>query len=201
VKLYRPATILVGILFVLLGGLTRLATPEHVYDQQNIKIEHGTIGQALDYTGSGSTVKVTRIKFSRTVLDSSAGDGDKPIDTNGIYVAIEWDAIRGDRKPDSIEPTLVADGGSVYEPAEGLNNSNMDFPNAGYARTGTIVFEVNPTDMKNLTLRLHSMMLFNVYNTEIQVDLGIPTEAIAQHMIDTAAPQYIVEDAVTRVAS
>lgn len=200
-KLYRPATILVGILFVLLGGLTRLATPEHVYDQQNIKVEHGTIGAALDFTGSGSTVKVTRIKFARTVLDSSAGDGDKPIDTNGIYVAIEWDTVRGDRKPDSIEPTLTADGGSVYEPAEGLDNSNMDFPNAGYARAGTIVFEVNPTDMKNLTLRLRSMMLFNVYNTEIQVDLGIPTEAIAQQMVDTAAPQYIVESSVTRVAS
>lgn len=200
-KVYRPATILVGILFVLLGGLTRLATPDHVYDEQNILVEHGTIGEALDFTGSGSTVKVTRIKFARTVLDSSASDGEKPVDTNGIYVAIEWDSIRGDRKPDSIEPTLLADGGSVYEPVEGLNNSNMDFPNAGYARTGTIVFEVNPTDLKNLTLRLRAMMLFNVYNSEIQVDLGIPTEAIAQHMVDTAAPQYIIGNAVTRVAS
>jgi hypothetical protein len=201
VKLYRPATILVGILFVLLGGLTRLATPEHVYDQQNIKVEHGTIGEALDYTGSGSTVKVTRIKFARAVLDSSASEGQKPIDTNGIYVAIEWDTVRGDRKPDGIEATLLADGGSVYQPVEGLNNSNLDFPNAGYARIGTIVFEVNPTDMKNLTLRLHSMMLFNTYNSEIQVNLGIPTEAIAQQMIDTAAPQYVVENAITRVAS
>jgi hypothetical protein len=201
VKLYRPATILVGILFVLLGGLTRLATPEHVYDQQNIKVEHGTIGEALDYTGSGSTVKVTRIKFARAVLDSSASEGQKPIDTNGIYVAIEWDTVRGDRKPDGIEATLLADGGSVYQPLEGLNNSNLDFPNAGYARIGTIVFEVNPTDMKNLTLRLHSMMLFNTYNSEIQVNLGIPTEAIAQQMIDTAAPQYVVENAITRVAS
>lgn len=200
-KLYRPATILVGILFVLLGGLTRLATPEHVYDQQNIKVEHGTIGEALDYTGSGSTVKVTRIKFARAVLDSSASEGQKPIDTNGIYVAIEWDTVRGDRKPDGIEATLLADGGSVYQPLEGLNNSNLDFPNAGYARIGTIVFEVNPTDMKNLTLRLHSMMLFNTYNSEIQVNLGIPTEAIAQQMIDTAAPQYVVENAITRVAS
>lgn len=200
-KLYRPATILVGILFVLLGGLTRLATPEHVYDQQNIKVEHGTIGEALDYTGSGSTVKVTRIKFARAVLDSSASEGQKPIDTNGIYVAIEWDTVRGDRKPDGIEATLLADGGSVYQPVEGLNNSNLDFPNAGYARIGTIVFEVNPTDMKNLTLRLHSMMLFNTYNSEIQVNLGIPTEAIAQQMIDTAAPQYVVENAITRVAS
>jgi hypothetical protein len=201
VKLYRPATILVGILFVLLGGLTRLATPDHVYDQQNIKVEHGTIGEALDYTGSGSTVKVTRIKFARAVLDSSASEGQKPIDTNGIYVAIEWDTVRGDRKPDGIEATLLADGGSVYQPVEGLNNSNLDFPNAGYARIGTIVFEVNPTDMKNLTLRLHSMMLFNTYNSEIQVNLGIPTEAIAQQMIDTAAPQYVVENAITRVAS
>ena len=29
-KLYRPATVLVGVLFVLLGGLTRLADPDQV---------------------------------------------------------------------------------------------------------------------------------------------------------------------------
>ncbi|WP_329004586.1 hypothetical protein OHA18_14480 [Kribbella sp. NBC_00709] len=200
-KLYRPATILVGVLFVLIGGLTRLATPDNVYDEQNIKVLHGTIGEPLDYEGTGSTVKVTRIKFARSVLDSSGSDDEKPLETNGIYVAIEWDAIRGDRKPDLMDATLLADSGSVYLPVDGMSHSGLDFPNAGYARTGAVVFEINPADMKGLTLKLSPSMLFNVYNSEIQVDLGIPTEAIAQQMVDGAAAQYIVEDAVTRVAS
>ncbi|HET6989517.1 MAG TPA: hypothetical protein VFI00_23005 [Kribbella sp.] len=200
-KLYRPATVLVGVLFVLLGGVTRLATPDQVYDEQNMKVVRGTIGEPLDYTGSGSTVKVTRIKFAQSVLDSDATDEDKPLETNGVYVAVEWDAVRGVRKPDNIKATLEADGGSVYEPMEGVSNSSLDFPDAGFARTGTMVFEVNPSDLKNLTLRLTPTMVFNVYNSEIQVDLGIPTEAIAQQMVDGAAPQYVVENPVTRVAA
>jgi hypothetical protein len=201
VKLYRPATILVGVLFVLIGGLTRLATPDQVYDEQNLKVVKGTIGEPLDYEGTGSTVKVTRIKFARSVLDSSDSDGKKPLETNGIYLAVEWDAVRGDRKPDLTNPTLQADGGSVYMPVEGLSHSGLDFPDAGYAKTGTVVFEINPADMKGLTLKLRPTMLFNVYNSVIAVDLGIPTEAIAQQMVDGAVAQYIVEDSVTRVAS
>jgi len=118
-----------------------------------------------------------------------------------VYVAVEWDAVRGVKKPDDIKATLEADGGSVYEPTEGLSNSRLDFPDAGFARTGTMVFEVNPSDLKNLTLKLTPTMIFNVYNSEIQVDLGIPTEAIAQQMVDGAVPQYVVENPVTRVAS
>ncbi|GAA2833475.1 hypothetical protein [Kribbella solani] len=200
-KLYRPATILVGVVFVLVGGLTRLATPDQVYDEQNIKVVSGTIGQALDYAGSGSTVKVTRIKFARSVLDSTASDDDKPLETNGIYLAIEWDAVRGVPKPDGITPTLMSDGGSVYVPVQGVSSSGMDFPDAGFAKSGTLVFEVNPADMKGLTLKLRSLMIFNVYNSSIQVDLGIPTEAVAQQMVDTAAPEYVVEKSVTRVES
>jgi hypothetical protein len=202
VKLYRPATILVGVLFVLLGGLTRLATPDQVYDEENIKVVHGTIGQPLDYTGSGSTVEVTRIAFAQSVLDDDANDDDKPLDTNGVYVAIEWDAVRGPKKPDIVTATLEADGGSVYQPVtSGINNSNLDFPDAGFGRTGAIVFEVNPSDLKNLTLRLRPTMLFNVYNSEIEVDLGIPTEKIAQQLLDKAVAQYVVPSPANRVAS
>lgn len=200
-KVYRPATILVGVLFVLLGGLTRLATPDQVYDEQNIKIVHGTIGEPLDYTGSGSTVEVTRIAFARSVLDSGASDDDKPLETNGVYVAVEWDTVRGVQKPDNIIPTLTADGSTVYTPIEGVTSSSFAFPDAGFARTGAMVFEVNPSDLKDLTLKLRPMMLFNVYNTNVEVDLGIPTEEIAQRMVDGAAKQYVVPRPVTRVAS
>lgn len=200
-KLYRPATIVVGVLFVLLGGLTRLATPDHVYEKQNMEVVSGTIGEALDYAGSGSTIKITRIKFAQSVIKADASDDDKPIETNGVYVALEWDSVRGTKEPDNIGATLVADGGSVYKPMAGFTDSSLDFADAGFARTGAIVFEVNPADVKDLTLVLEPMMLFNVLGSEIRVDLGIPTEAIAQKLIDGAAPQYVVPDPVTRVES
>ena len=72
VKLYRPATVLVGMLFVLLGGLTRLAEPDQVYDDEtNRVVVKGTIGEALDY--SGSTVTVHRMKFARAYLTGDRG--------------------------------------------------------------------------------------------------------------------------------
>jgi hypothetical protein len=200
-KLYRPATILVGLLFVLLGGVTRLAGPEHVFgDDQNLKVVHGTIGEALPWAGSGSTMKVTRIKFARSILSADASDDDKPIDTNGVFVAVEWDSVRGVKDPDTFTPTLITDGDSVYEKVSDPSESRIDFPDAGFARTGSVVFEVNPADLKGLTLRLKPSMFFNVYNSEIRVDLGIPTEAIAQQMVDGADAQYVINDSVTRVA-
>ena len=201
-KLYRPATVLVGVLFVLLGGVIRLGMPDNVYhDTPNLAIVSGQIGQPLEYAGSGTTFKVTRIAFARKILSAKASDDDKPIDTDGVFVAVEWDAVRGVAKPDTFTPTLTTDGGSVYEGVSDPSESGIDFPDAGFARTGTIVFEANPADLKGLTLRLKPSMLFNVYNSEIRVDLGIPTEAIAQQMVDGAADQYVVNDAVTRVAS
>ncbi len=201
-KLYRPATILVGVLFVLLGGVTRLAGPENVLgEDQNLKVVHGTIGEALPYAGSGSTMKVTRIKFAKTIIQADASDDDKPFETNGVFVAVEWDAVRGVKDPDSFNPTLITDGGSVYTKVSDPTESRIDFPDAGFASTGTVVFEANPADLKGLTLRLRPSMFFNVYNSELRVDLGIPTEAIAQQMVDGAVDQYVINDDVTRVAS
>ncbi|MFF0339150.1 hypothetical protein [Kribbella sp. NPDC004875] len=200
-KLYRPATILVGLLFVLIGGVTRLAAPDNVYEEQNLKVVHGTIGESLEYAGSGSTVKVNRIKFARSLLDSNDTDDKKAVETNGVFVAIEWDTVRGVQNPSGFDETLTTDGGSIYEPVEGVDNSDFGFPDAGYARTGTVVFEVNPADMTNLTLRIRPSLIFNVYSSEVRVDLGIPTDAIAQQMVDGAEPQYVVGKSETRVAS
>lgn len=200
-KLYRPSTILIGVLFVLIGGVARLADPDHVYEESNLKVVHGTIGQALDYAGGDSTVKVTRIRLAQSVISETASSDDKPLETNGVYVAVEWDAVRGEKKPDPITATLLADGGSVYEPISQVGDDDPSIPDAGFARTGVTVFEVNPADMKGLTLRLRSLMVFNYYNSEIRVDLGIPTEEIAQQMVDKAAPRYVAEKSVTRVAS
>jgi hypothetical protein len=201
VKLYRPATVLVGVLFVLLGGLTRLATPEQVFEEQNMEVVSGTIGEALRFAGGDSTVTVTRVEFAKTVVEEDASDDDKPFETNGVYVALEWDSVRGVKKPDNIGASLRADGGTVYEPAE-ISDSGIDFPNAGFAKTGAVIFEVNPTDLKGLTLNLRpSGMLFNVLNSSIEVDLGVPSDDIAQQLVDGAEEQYVLQESVVRVAS
>ena len=71
-----------------------------------------------------------------------------------MYVALEWDTVRGIKKPDNIGATLIADGGTVYEPIGRLSDSGIDFPERGFrARPAAVVFEVNPTDLKGLTLQ------------------------------------------------
>ncbi|MEU8223359.1 hypothetical protein [Kribbella sp. NPDC048915] len=201
-KLYRPATILVGVLFVLLGGLFRLADPEQVFGtDSNLKVVSGTVGQPLVFGGTESTVEVTRVAFARTIVSADASSDDKPIESNGVFVAIEWDTVRGVQDPGAFHATLITDGDSVYTEVSDPTDSGMDFPDTGFARTGAIVFEVNPADLKGLTLRLEPSMLWNVYNSEVRVDLGVPTEEIAQKMVDEADDQYVIDDPVTRVAS
>jgi hypothetical protein len=199
VKLYRPATVAVGVLFVLLGGLTRLAAPDQVFDEQNLQVVHGTIGEDLKY--GDSTVTITRMKFAKTVVEEDSSDDDKPLETNGVYVALEWDTVRGIAKPQNANATLLADGGTVYEPIGGLTDSGIDFPNAGFAKTGAVIFELNPTDLKGLKLQLRPSMLYNVLNAYVEVDLGIPSEEVAQQLVDGAEAQYVLQDGVTRVAS
>ena len=198
-KLYRPATVLVGVLFVLLGGLTRLAAPDQIYHgDDNLIVVHGTVGEKLKY--SGSTLEITRLKLAKSYLDSSASDDDKPIETNGVYVALEWDTVRGTEKPPGLDATLTADGGTVYTPVGGLNSDKIDFAEPGFGSTGAILFEVNPSDLKGLTLKLRPMMVYNVLWQVVDVDLGVPSEGVAQQLVDGAAAQYVIPKTIQRVA-
>jgi hypothetical protein len=199
VRLYRPATVLVGVLFVLLGGLTRLAGPEQVFEDPNLEVVHGTIGEPLKF--GDSTVTITRMAFAKAVLEESGGPDDKPIETNGVYVALEWDTVRGIKKPENSRLELLADGGTVYEPIGLGSDSGIDFPDAGFAKTGAVIFEVNPTDLKGLKLQLRPSMFYNVLNAYVEVDLGIPSEEVAQQLVDGAEAQYVLQRPVARVAS
>jgi hypothetical protein len=196
VKLYRPATVLVGILFVLLGGLTRIATPDHVYDEQNREIVHGTIGEKLKF--QGSEVTVTRMKFAKSYLTGSSDD--KAVETNGVFVAIEYDTVRGTEKSPSNNATMVADGGTVYLPLGNGDGDGFDFAEPGFAKTGALVFEVNPDDLSGLTLKLTTVQFFTVLTQDVTVDLGVPDEKIAQQLVNTATKEYLIPDSVTRVA-
>jgi hypothetical protein len=196
-RLYRPATVLVGVMFVLLGGLTRLAEPDHVYDEANREVVRGTIGQALPY--NGSTITVNRVKFAHAYL---AGESDeKAVETTGIYVAVEYDTVRGTDEPLSPTPQLLTDEGTVYAPIGDTNGSHLDFAEPGFGVNGALVFEVNPADVKGLTLKIRSTPLFTVLTRDVAVDLGVPDETIGQRLIDAAAPEYLIPRGVKRVAS
>jgi hypothetical protein len=196
-KLYRPVTVLVGIMFVLLGGLTRLAEPDQIYDEANRDVVSGTIGQALPY--NGSTITVNRVKFAHAYL---SGDSDeKAVETTGIYVAVEYDTVRGTQEPLSPSPQLLTDEGTVYAPIGDTNGDHLDFAEPGFGVNGVLVFEVNPADVKGLTLKIRSTPLYTVLTRDVAVDLGVPDETVAQRMIDAAAPEYLIPRAVKRVAS
>lgn len=196
-KLYRPATVLVGILFVLLGGLPRLAGPDQVYDESNRLVVHGTIGEALDY--NGSTFTVHRMKFARSYLTGS-GD-DKTVQSTGIYVAIEYGTVRGTKDVPNPSAQLITDKDTVYVPIAETFASDIDFAEPGFGVDGAVVFEVNPADVKGLTLQLRGTPLFNVLTQDVAVDLGVPDDKIGQQLIDAATPEYLIPRSVKRVAS
>lgn len=197
-KLYRPATVLVGILFVLLGGLTRLADPSDVYDDSSRVIKHGTIGEALPL--GDSTVTVDRVKFARSYLSDEDSDS-KPIESTGIFLAIEYDTVRGTQPTTNRDLQLSTKDGTLYEPISSTYGSELNFAAPGFGVTGTVMFEVNPADVEELTFHVSSNQLFNVLAQDLTFDLGIPDEKIAQRMIDTAAPEYLIPKSITRVAS
>jgi hypothetical protein len=198
VKLYRPATVVIGIMFVLIGGLSRLAAPDQVYDDEtNRVVVSGTIGEPLDY--NGSTVTVQRVKFARAYLTGDSDD--KPVQTTGIFVAVEYDTVRG--TPDVPYPStqLVTDDGTTYSPISETWGSRIDFAEPGFGVTSAIVFEVNPTNLDGLTFQVRTGPLFTVLTQDVAVDLGVPDEKVAQQLIDAAAPEYLIPHGVQRVAS
>lgn len=198
-KLYRPATVLVGIFFVLLGGVTRLGGPDHVYDNLSREVVHGTVGQQLQY--GDSTVTVSRVKFAKTYLANPDNSDENAVTTDGVFVAVEYDASRGPAEPGTNEVTLTADGGTEYSPvAEGIS-TGITFPANGFAQTGSFVFEVNPGDMVGLTFHVTTSQFWTVLAQDLAFDLAIPSEEIAQRLVDGAGKEYLMPKSVTRVAS
>jgi hypothetical protein len=197
-KLYRPATVLVGVLFVLLGGLTRLADPDHVFDDSSRVVKHGTIGQSVPF--GESSVTVDRLKFARAYLPDDSSDS-KAIESNGIFVALEYDTVQGTAPTPSRELKLTTDKGTEYRPISGTYGTQLDFGEPGFGVVGAVVFEVNPADVTDLTLQVKTSQLFNVLAQDVAIDLGIPDEQVAQRLVDAAAPEYLIPKSVTRVAS
>jgi hypothetical protein len=195
-KLYRPVTVAIGVLFVLLGGLTRLLDPESVYEDRTRIITKGAIGEEVTYFDS--TVTVTRMRFAKSFAEEE--DDSPQVDTDGTFVAVEYDAVRGTKDPGNNSVTLTADDGSVYEPVSEIIESGINFTEPGFARSGALVFEVNPGDAVGLTFNVHPTAFFNTLNQDLAIDLGVPDEEVAKRSIEQAEDQYVIPRSVIRVA-
>jgi hypothetical protein len=197
-KLYRPVTVVVGVLFVVAGGLLRLIDPVGLYDEPTRETERAVIGQRIAV--GESAVEVERIRFARTVLASEEA-GEEPRPTDGVFLAVELDAIRGAGARPSLEATLRSAEGTVYRPLEQLITTAVDFPDPGFVRSSAFVFEVNPTDLAGLSLMLRPSSLYTVLVTDYAVDLGLPDDKTAAEQVSRSAQTYLLTKPVTRVAS
>lgn len=197
-KLYRPVTVLVGVLFVVAGGLVRLADPNSVFDEPNRDRVQATIGQRLPV--GESAVEVKRIRFARTLLEDPDSAAD-PATTDGVFVAVEVEAVRGPGDRTRLEATLRSAEDTQYRPVQQIISTGIDFPEPGFVRTFSLVYEVNPTDVAGLTLELKASSLWSVLVTDYAVDLGLPDEKTAEELIGRAAQTYALPETVTRVAT
>lgn len=198
-KLYRPMTILVGVVLVIIAGLVRLGEPDEVYEQSNRYTKHGEVGKPL--TGIDFTLTVTRVRFARAVdpnPDSDSREDDRPVKTNGTFVTVDYEVEGRHQAGTAGDLTLKADGGSVYEPINRAISSSITIPEPGFIESSTAIFEANPEDLAGLTMWVKPMRFLTVTTEQYAIDLGVKDAATARDMLDKADAVYPMTDSTKR---
>lgn len=199
-RLYRPVTVLVGVLFVLAGGLFRLADPEKVYDGEANRVQKsGVIGQKVMV--EDSSFEIIRLRFAKALVGENDDDEDPPQTTDGIFIAIDWEVVGGSKEMLSHDVTLKSDEGTEYEAAGESTGASFTSPEPGFAKTGTSVFEVNPADIVGLEVWVKPISFWTVAVNDYRIDLGIPNQQTADELIAKAKPEHVMTRPVLRVAS
>jgi hypothetical protein len=199
VKLYRPVTILVGVVLVIVAGLVRLGEPDQVYEETNRYTKHGKLGKPL--TGIDFTLTVNRVRFARAVdpdPDSDAQEEDRPVRTNGIYVTVEYEVEGRHKAGTAGDTTLKADGGSVYQPISQVISDSVNIPEPGFIETSTLIFEANPEDLAGLTLWIKPLAFLTVTTEDYAIDLGIKNAATARELMSKAEAVFPITDGTKR---
>lgn len=198
-KLYRPMTVLVGVLFVLASGLVRYADPAESLDDPTRDIVHALVGQEVS-VGDGS-FEVTRVRLAQTAVKYPEDKDEPPITTDGIFVAVEFDATSGADNSLGYEAHLKAESGVIYKPITNLNRTRVGFPAPGFSQSSFLIFEVSPQDAVGLAFYLKTTTFWTVLVTDYQIDLAIPDQATADDLIAHAEKSYVFPTETTRVAS
>jgi hypothetical protein len=204
VKVYRPSTVLVGVLLIIAAGLIRLALPEQVMEDKTRYAVRSTVGQPVD--GKDFTLTVTRVKLARTIDpnpdddDSQASDDDKPVETNGIFVTVEYDIVGRREKGGAGSATLKTDEDSEYVPIGQIIRTSVGVPAPGFVESSFLVFEANPDDLAGLTMWLKELRGVTTTAEDYAIDLGIPNQAVADEMVSNAEQTYPMKEPTTRAA-
>lgn len=203
-KIYRPVTVLVGVLLVIAAGLIRLALPQERLEDVTRYTVSGIVGQPLE--GKDFTLTVTRVKLARTVDprpeddDAEAKEDDKPLKTNGIFVTVEYDIVGEHRAGSAGGATLRTNEDSEYVPIKKIIRSQVTIPPPGYVESSSLVFEANPEDLSGLRMVVKELRPVTVTTEDYSVDLGVPDQVVADDMVQNAEETYPLTDPTTRAA-
>lgn len=200
-KIYRPVTVVVGLVVVLLGGLVRLGDPQQVLDDVTRQLVRGTIGAPV--IGKDFTLTVVRMKVAQTVLKNENDDAKEALTTEGLFVAVEFD-IAGRHRPKVVgDLSLTTDNGATYTPIGTPGATSVATPEPGFTESQVAVFEVNPSDLAGLTLRVTPVLFVSYFTVNYAIDLGVPSEEIAAELVSKASsPQsreYVIKTNNRRV--
>lgn len=197
-RLYRPVTVLVGFIFVVLAGLVRLGLPDQISDEPHRQVIHSAIGDPI--VREAFTLTVIRIRAAQAVVENPDSSTEQPLRTNGIFLAVEYE-VAGRKEAGTIgQPSLTSDSGVTYLPAKTVTGS-MRIPEPGFTQSDAVVFEVNPDDMAGLTMKVRPSVFWTVTTDDYYFDLGIPNDDVAREMVEKAAKEYVLPDSTTRVTS
>jgi hypothetical protein len=203
-RLYRPLTVVVGIVLVILGGLVRLAEPDQVMDDVTRYATRGTVGEPL--VDQDFTLTVTWVKLAESVDpkpdddDDTANEADRPIATDGIFVTVEYQIEGRHKKGSAGGATLKTDEGTEYKPINKIIRTQMNIPPPGFVESSSLVFEANPDDLAGLTLWMKELRAIDSLTEDYAVDLAIPDQRVADEMVDSAERSYPLSEPTMRAA-
>ena len=198
-KIYRPITVAVGVVLVLLAGLVRLGDPERALEDQTRTVKQARIGEQL--TGDDFTLEVHRLRFAREYAYENKLSDDRPVTTDGVFAILEYSVTGRSQKGSIGTTTLRSNSGVTYEPHDLNPRTSLYIPEPGFTETYYMIFEVNPDDIAGLTLRLERIQMFTVLATDYHVDLGIPDTEAGHELADQAAELYEGQEAKVFVKS
>jgi hypothetical protein len=198
VKLYRPVTILVGVVLVLLSGIARLGEPKQVMDDVTWITKHGSMNQPLKGTDFALTVVQARAykKYDPRPDDddAEAKPDDKPRKSDGVFIAVNFEVEGSQSEGSAGDATLRSDSGTVYVPLNKLIHTLVDIPAPGFVENQDLLFEVNPADLAGLTFNVRQGRVITTTAEQYEIDLGLPDQATADEFVARAGKMYVSKD-------
>lgn len=191
-KVYRPITVTVGVVLVLLAGIVRLGDPERALEDSTWTVKSAKLGEQL--SDEDFTLEVHRLRFAQEYAYENNSSDERPTGTDGVFAVIEYSITGRHQKGTLGTATLHSSSGTVYESLDVNPRTSIYIPEPGFTETYYLVFEVNPDDLAGLRLRMRPLRMFTVLGTIYEVDLSLTDAAAGRELADKAAERYEGQD-------